>query len=123
MTPPSSFTRSCSRARRWSPSWPTRRRRTSRPSASTRLSRSRRRRRGEGGEHRAHRRVVARESVSPPVAHAIARSEHEEAALLNRIAPPHALPEAGPEGAQAFQYRPRVEGFAPAIGEAGGPEG
>jgi hypothetical protein len=67
--------------------------------------------------------VIARESVSPFVAHTIARSEHEEAALLNRIALSHALPEAGPEGAQASQNRPRVEGLAPAIGEASGPEG
>ena len=55
--------------------------------------------------------MIAGESVSPLVAHAIARSEDEEAALLNRIAPSHALPEACPEGAKAFQNRARMEIF------------
>ena len=67
--------------------------------------------------------MIAGESVSPLVAHAIARSEHEEAALLNRIAPSHALPEACPKGAKAFQNRARMEGLGPSIGEPGGPEG
>ena len=57
---------------------------------------------GEGGEDGGDGRVIAGESVSQRVAHAIARSEHEEAALLYGIASPHPLSEARRERAQAF---------------------
>ncbi len=67
--------------------------------------------------------MIACEPVSPRVAHAIARSEHEEAALLYGIASSHALSEARRERAQAFPDRARMEGLAPSVGEAGSPEG
>ena len=62
--------------------------------------------------------MVAREAVAPLVAHAICRTQHEYAALLHRIAPPRALPEALREGPQTLQEAPGMEGLAPAIGEA-----
>jgi len=67
--------------------------------------------------------VVAREAVSPFVAHAIRRPQHEDAALLDRIAPPRPLPEALREGPQTLQEAPGMEGPAPAIGEARRAEG
>ncbi len=67
--------------------------------------------------------MVAREAVAPFVAHAIRRPQHEDAALLHRIAPPRALPEALREGPQTLQEAPGMEGSAPAIGEARRAEG
>ena len=62
--------------------------------------------------------MVAGEAVPPLVAHAVSRPEHEDAALLDRIAPPRSLPEALREGSHTLQEAPGMEGPAPAIGEA-----
>ena len=67
--------------------------------------------------------MVARKAVPPLVAHAIRRPQHEDAALLHRIAAPHALPEALRESLHAFQDASGMEGLAPAIGEARRAEG
>ena len=67
--------------------------------------------------------MVARETVTPLVAHAIRRPQHEDATLLRRIAPPCALPEALRERPQTLQEAPGMEGPAPAIGEARRAEG
>jgi len=67
--------------------------------------------------------VVAREAVPPLVAHAVSRPEHEDAALLDRIAPPRSLPEALREGSQTLYEAPGMKGPTPAIGEARRAEG
>jgi hypothetical protein len=67
--------------------------------------------------------VVAREAIPPLVTHAIGRPQHEDAALLHRIPPPRALPEALGEGPQTLQETPGMEGSAPAIREARRAEG
>lgn len=67
--------------------------------------------------------MVTRETVPPLVAHAIRRPQHEDAALLHRIAAPRALPEAPCERPQTLQEAPGMEGFAPAIGESRRAEG
>ena len=67
--------------------------------------------------------MVTRKTVPPLVAHAIRRPQHEHAALLHRIAPSRALPEALREGPQTLQEAPGMEGPAPAIGEARRAEG
>ena len=67
--------------------------------------------------------MVAREAVPPFVAHAIRRPQHEDAALLHRVAPPRALPEALRESPQTLHETPGMEGPAPAIGESRRAEG
>ena len=66
--------------------------------------------------------MIARVAVSPLEAHRVPRSEHEGAALLDRIALPHALTEAACEGADALDHSERVKGLGPAMGEPGFPE-
>ena len=66
--------------------------------------------------------MIAHVTVAPFEAHGVARSQHEGAPLLDRIALPHALAEAVREGADALDHGERVKGLGPPMGEPGFPE-